>query len=106
MHNLRSTKTTSFCYSLRSKAIHDNEVVDEFANDYMYFACIRFINSIKAASLRWQSLMLDDVSAIKTREKVSAGMIQVYAAEVLGKPPVIQHFPGSPPPSKTGGKST
>ncbi|KAI6143675.1 hypothetical protein BKA82DRAFT_4182332 [Pisolithus tinctorius] len=88
MHNLRSTKTTPFCHScldmlskvwLRPKAVHDNEVVDEFANDYTYFACIKFINSVY------------DVSAIKTWEKISAGMTKTYAAEVLGKLPVIQH---------------
>ncbi|KAI6141861.1 Phosphotyrosyl phosphatase activator, partial [Pisolithus tinctorius] len=99
MHNLRSTKTTPYCHScldmlskeLQPKAVHDNEVVDEFANDYTYFACIKFINSIKAASLGWHSHMLDDVSAIKTWEKVSAGMTKMYAAEVLGNLPVIQH---------------
>ncbi|KAI6163501.1 Phosphotyrosyl phosphatase activator [Pisolithus thermaeus] len=71
---------------VRPKAIHDNEVVDELANDYMYFACIKFINSIKTASLRWHSPMLDDISAVKTWEKVNAGMIKMYKAEVM------QHF--------------
>ncbi|KAI6141842.1 hypothetical protein BKA82DRAFT_4199056 [Pisolithus tinctorius] len=53
-----------------------------------------------------------DVSAINTREKLSSGMIKVYAAEVLGKLLVIQHFPfgsilyeGPPPPSGTGEES-
>ncbi|KAL4067463.1 hypothetical protein V8B97DRAFT_1873560 [Scleroderma yunnanense] len=91
---------------LRPKAIHDSEVVEELANDYMYFACIKFINSIKTASLRWHSPMLDDISAVKTWEKVNMGMIKMYKAEVLGKLPVIQHFlfgsilpyEGPPPP--------
>ena len=30
----------------RPKSIHNKEIVDEFAKDYMYFACIRFINSV------------------------------------------------------------
>ncbi|KAI6161892.1 Phosphotyrosyl phosphatase activator [Pisolithus thermaeus] len=104
------------------KAIHDNEVVDELANDYMYFVCIRFINSvrpspafqIKTASLRWHSPMLDDISAVKTWDKVNAGMIKMYKAEVLGKLPVMQHFlfgsilpyEGPPPPSATGNERT
>jgi serine/threonine-protein phosphatase 2A activator len=69
---------------LRPKSIHDSEVVEEFSKDYMYFACIRFINSvrdgsgslhglnaihivsqIKTASLRWHSPMLDDISAVR-----------------------------------------
>ncbi|KAI5982659.1 Phosphotyrosyl phosphatase activator [Pisolithus albus] len=99
---------------LRPKAIHDNEVVDELADDYMYFACIKFINSIKTASLRWHSPMLDDISAVKTWDKVNAGMIKMYKAEVLGKLPVMQHFrfgsilpyEGPPPPSETGNERT
>lgn len=49
---------------LRPKAIHDTEILDEFSKDYMYLACIQFINSVKTASLRWHSPMLDDISAV------------------------------------------
>ncbi|KAI5451403.1 Serine/threonine-protein phosphatase 2A activator 2 [Naganishia albida] len=77
---------------LRPKAIHDPEVLEAFSKDYMYFACIQFINSIKTASLRWHSPMLDDISAVKTWAKVNEGMIKMYKAEVLGKLPVVQHF--------------
>jgi serine/threonine-protein phosphatase 2A activator len=76
---------------LRPKAIHDPEVIDAFAKDYMYLACIEFINSIKSASLRWHSPMLDDISAVKTWDKVNSGMKKMYSAEVLGKLPVMQH---------------
>ncbi|KAL7010235.1 Serine/threonine-protein phosphatase 2A activator 2 [Cystobasidiomycetes sp. EMM_F5] len=77
---------------IKPKAIHDKDVVDEYAKDYMYLACIKFVNSIKTASLRWHSPMLDDISAVKTWDKVNSGMIKMYRVEVLGKLPVAQHF--------------
>ncbi|KAL7408903.1 hypothetical protein BDY24DRAFT_367538 [Mrakia frigida] len=77
---------------LRPKSIHDPDILEQFGDDYMYFACIRFINSIKTASLRWHSPMLDDISAVKTWDKVNSGMIKMFTAEVLGKLPVMQHF--------------
>ncbi|KAJ7591543.1 Phosphotyrosyl phosphatase activator, partial [Mycena floridula] len=92
---------------IKPKAIHDAEIVDEYSKHYMYFACIKFINSIKTASLQWHSPMLNDISAVKTWDKVNSGMIKMYNAEVLGKLPVMQHFffgsvlpyDGPPPPA-------
>ncbi|KAI9060099.1 Phosphotyrosyl phosphatase activator [Trametes sanguinea] len=77
---------------IRPKSIHDSDTVEEFSKHYMYLACIKFINSVKTASLRWHSPMLDDISAVKTWDKVNSGLIKMYHAEVLGKLPVMQHF--------------
>ncbi|KAJ3054942.1 Serine/threonine-protein phosphatase 2A activator 2 [Rhizophlyctis rosea] len=77
---------------IRPKAIHDPDIIEEFSKDYMYLACIKFINSIKTASLRWHSPMLDDISGVKTWSKISEGMVKMYKAEVLGKLPIMQHF--------------
>lgn len=76
---------------MRPKAIHDAELLEAFAPEYMYLSCIAFINSIKTHSLRWHSPMLDDISAVKTWDKVNSGMRKMYDAEVLGKLPVMQH---------------
>ncbi|RXK35674.1 serine/threonine-protein phosphatase 2A activator 2 [Tremella mesenterica] len=76
---------------LTPKSIHDPEILEAFGDEYMYLSCISFVNSIKSASLRWHSPMLDDISAVKTWAKVDMGMKKMYAAEVLGKLPVMQH---------------
>ncbi|KAL2913525.1 Serine/threonine-protein phosphatase 2A activator 2 [Polyrhizophydium stewartii] len=77
---------------LRPKSIHDADVLAEFSKDYMYLACIQFINSVKTASLRWHSPMLDDISGVKKWDKVCQGMLKMYKAEVLNKLPIMQHF--------------
>eukprot|EP00842_Homolaphlyctis_polyrhiza_P000990 jgi/Hompol1/1892/HPOL_002788-RA len=76
----------------RPKSIHDADILSEYSKDYMYFACIKFINSVKTASLRWHSPMLDDISGVKKWSKVNEGMIKMYKAEVLAKLPIMQHF--------------
>lgn len=35
---------------IKPKAIHDADIVDEYSKDYMYFACIKFINSVRIFS--------------------------------------------------------
>ncbi|KAK7203688.1 Phosphotyrosyl phosphatase activator [Myxozyma melibiosi] len=77
---------------LRPRSIHDNDVLESYGKEYMYLGAIAFINSVKTASLRWSSPMLDDISGVKTWAKVSEGMVKMYKNEVLGKVPVMQHF--------------
>ncbi|KAK9368690.1 Phosphotyrosyl phosphatase activator [Lipomyces kononenkoae] len=77
---------------LRPRSIHDPDVLETYSKDYMYLAAIAFINSVKTASLRWSSPMLDDISGVKSWEKVSEGMVKMYKAEVLGKVPIMQHI--------------
>lgn len=77
---------------LRPKSIHDPDMLEMYGKEYMYLSCIQYINSIKTASLRWHSPMLDDISSAKSWEKINQGMIKMYKAEVLGKVPIMQHF--------------
>lgn len=78
---------------LKPKSIHSEEVVEMFADKYLYFGCISFIDSVKTtASLRWHSPMLDDISGVKKWSKVAEGMVKMYKAEVLSKLPIMQHF--------------
>ena len=57
---------------LRPKAIHDSEVVDELANDYIYFACIKFINSVR---FFFSFLLFPDIP-IRSRRLRSDGIHQ------------------------------
>ncbi|KAI8846882.1 hypothetical protein BC829DRAFT_427919 [Chytridium lagenaria] len=66
---------------LKPKCVHDQEIIEEFSKDYMYLACIKFINSVKSASLRWHSPMLDDISGVKLWSKVNSGMVKMYKGE-------------------------
>lgn len=77
---------------LRPISIHDADLLEMYSPKYMYLACIKFINSVKTASLRWHSPMLDDISGVKKWSKVNEGMIKMYKAEVLGKLPIMQHY--------------
>jgi len=46
---------------LRPKSIHDSDVVEEFSKDYIYFACIRFINSVRDGFMSSRSPSVIDV---------------------------------------------
>jgi len=73
-------------------SIKVNEIVEQMAKEYMYFACIQFNNSIKTVSFGWHSPMQWDISKVKKWTKVNEGMFKMYLGEVLGKLPVMQHF--------------
>lgn len=77
---------------LRPISIHDPDLLEMYGDKYMYLGCIRFINGVKTASLRWHSPMLDDISGVKKWSKVNEGMVKMYKAEVIGKLPIMQHF--------------
>jgi serine/threonine-protein phosphatase 2A activator len=60
----------------------------------MYFSAVGFITDIKSGPFWEHSPMLFDISGVRDGwGKINKGMIKMYNAEVLGKFPVIQHFP-------------
>jgi serine/threonine-protein phosphatase 2A activator len=60
----------------------------------MYFSAIGFIYDVKKGPFWEHSPILYDISGVTAGwAKINKGMIKMYNAEVLGKFPVVQHFP-------------
>lgn len=64
------------------------------ATTNMYFAATSFIHDVKRGPFWEHSPMLWDISGVRAGwAKINKGMLKMYAAEVLAKFPVVQHFP-------------
>ncbi|KAI8921533.1 hypothetical protein BC831DRAFT_476697 [Entophlyctis helioformis] len=77
---------------IKPKSIMQRDIVAHFHNEYLYLACIQYIHDVKRGPFHEHSPMLYDISGVAAWAKVNSGMLKMYAAEVLHKLPVIQHF--------------
>ncbi|URE43024.1 serine threonine-protein phosphatase 2A activator 2, partial [Musa troglodytarum] len=77
---------------MKPKSIHNQDILDNFSNDYMYLACVGFVKKVKKGVFAEHSPMLDDISGVPNWSKVNSGMLKMYKAEVLEKVPIMQHF--------------
>lgn len=73
-------------------SIRDAATAAQLKDQYLYMAAIDFINQMKTGPFGEHSPILNDISAVKTWDKVNEGMFKMFRAEVLGKFPVMQHF--------------
>lgn len=75
-------------------SVMDKTTVADYRDSNMYFSAIQFIYEVKKGPFWEHSPVLYDISGIKDGwGKINKGMLKMYAAEVLGKFPVVQHFP-------------
>lgn len=75
------------------QSIHDNAILEEESNKYLYFGCISYIKQLKKNVPFFESSpMLNDISQLPTWSKVANGLLKLYEGEVLDKRQVVQHF--------------
>ncbi|KAL3347443.1 hypothetical protein AABB24_021223 [Solanum stoloniferum] len=77
---------------MKPKSIHNKDILENFANEYLYLSCIVFIMKVKKGVFAEHSPMLDDISGVPNWNKVNSGLLKMYKIEVLQKVPIMQHF--------------
>ncbi|KAL5705199.1 hypothetical protein ACHQM5_023535 [Ranunculus cassubicifolius] len=77
---------------MKPKSIHNQDIIENFADEYLYISCIQFVKKVKKGLFAEHSPLLDDISGVATWKKVNSGLLKMYKAEVLEKVPIMQHF--------------
>ncbi|KAF9575594.1 hypothetical protein EC968_002530 [Mortierella alpina] len=77
---------------LKPISIMQTQLLEEYADDYLYFRAIQSIHQTKRGPFHEHSPVLFEISGVPHWSKVNSGMIKMYKAEVLNKFPVVQHL--------------
>jgi serine/threonine-protein phosphatase 2A activator len=72
-------------------AIHDAGLREAHRREYLYMACIANIHEVKRGPFFEHSMVLNDISKVPSWDKIVAGLVKMYLAEVLAKVPIVQH---------------
>ncbi|KAI9327710.1 phosphotyrosyl phosphate activator [Zopfochytrium polystomum] len=76
----------------KPKSVLSPDTVSHLRASNMYFGAIAHILSTKSGPFHEHSPILYDISGVPRWEKVNAGMLKMYRAEVVEKFPVVQHL--------------
>jgi len=77
---------------LLPKHITDAAIVHREESRFLYFRSVAWILSNKRGPFHEHSNMLYNISGVDRWKKITAGMLKMYHAEVLGKFNVVQHL--------------
>lgn len=77
---------------MKPKSIHNEDILDNFSNEYLYLQCIQFVKKVKKGLFAEHSPLLDDISGVPNWNKVNTGLLKMYKVEVMDKVPIMQHF--------------
>ncbi|EYU35566.1 hypothetical protein MIMGU_mgv1a008056mg [Erythranthe guttata] len=77
---------------MKPKSIHNEDILENFSNEYLYLTCIAFVKKVKKGLFAEHSPMLDDISGVPNWNKVNSGLLKMYRVEVMEKVPIMQHF--------------
>jgi serine/threonine-protein phosphatase 2A activator len=78
--------------SMEPTAILQPRLVEQYADEYLYFGCIHYINQVKTGPFHEHSPDLYNITAAVNWAKVNAGMQRKYYDDVITKFPIMQHF--------------
>jgi len=77
---------------VKPKSLLSKDMVESLASEYIFMGGIKYINETKKGPFNEHSPMLFDISGVPLWTKVNVGLHKMYAVEVMGKFPVVQHF--------------
>lgn len=58
------------------------DIVNQFANEFMFLSCIKYINNVKTGPFAEHSNQLWSISGVSSWLKINGGLIKMYKVEV------------------------
>ncbi|KAI3955159.1 hypothetical protein MKX01_034188 [Papaver californicum] len=77
---------------MKPKSIHNQDILANFAKEYLYISYIAFVKKLKKGEFAEHSPLLDDISGVPNWNKMNGGLLKMYKAEILGNIQIMQHF--------------